>query len=92
MLETIFMGMTGVITGVAASIPLLYYFLYNPIPFTGQAAEMMLQMGFEPAMYFSMAPSVFYEQALTIFIFTLIIGIYPILNIRKLQIMKALRS
>ncbi|NOU45899.1 MAG: ABC transporter permease [Bacteroidales bacterium] len=91
-LETIFMGMTGVITGVAASIPLLYYFLYNPIPFTGQAAEMMLQMGFEPAMYFSMAPSVFYEQALTIFIFTLVIGIYPIFNIRKLQIMKALRS
>jgi ABC-type lipoprotein release transport system permease subunit len=92
MLETIFMGMTGVIAGVVASIPLLFYFLYNPIPFTGQAAEMMLQMGFEPAMYFSMAPSVFYEQALTIFIFTLIIGLYPILNIRKLRIMKALRS
>ena len=91
-LETIFMGMIGVMAGIVGSIPLLFYFLYNPIPLTGQAEEMLLQMGFEPAMYFSMAPSVFYDQALTIFIFTLIIGIYPALNIRKLGIMHALRS
>jgi len=91
-LETIFMGMIGVIAGIIASIPMLYYFLFNPIPLTGQAEEMMLQMGFEPAMFFSMTPSVFYEQALTIFIFTLIIGIYPAINIRKLQIMHALRG
>ncbi|MBI5217516.1 MAG: ABC transporter permease [Bacteroidia bacterium] len=91
-LETIFLGMIGVIAGTVASIPLLYYFLFNPIPLTGQAGEMVLQMGFEPAMFFSMTPSVFYEQALTIFIFTLIIGIYPVLNIRKLKVMNALRS
>jgi ABC-type lipoprotein release transport system permease subunit len=91
-LETLFMGMIGVMAGIIASIPLLFYFLYNPIPLTGQAEEMMLQMGFEPAMFFSMAPSVFYDQALTIFIFTLIIGIYPAVNIRNLDIMHALRS
>jgi len=91
-LETIFLGLIGVIAGIAASIPLLTYFLFNPIPLTGQAEEMMLQMGFEPAMFFSMTPSVFYDQAFTIFIFTLIIGIYPVLNIGKLNIMHALRS
>jgi ABC-type lipoprotein release transport system permease subunit len=92
LLETIFMGMIGVITGIIASIPLLSYFLYNPIPLTGQAEEMMLQMGFEPAMFFSMAPPVFYQQALTIFIFTLVIGFYPLLSIRKLKIVNALKS
>lgn len=91
-LETIMLGMVGVISGVIASIPLIYYFLNNPIPMTGQAGEMMLQMGFEPAMFFSMTPSVFYDQALTIFVFTLIIGIYPVMNIRKLKVMNALRS
>lgn len=91
-LETIFMGMIGVVAGVVVSIPLVYYFVFNPIPLTGQAAEMMLQMGFEPAMFFSMMPSVFYNQALTIFIFTLVIGIYPVLNLRKLKVMNALRS
>lgn len=90
-LETLFMGMIGVIAGIAASIPILSYFMYHPIPLTGQAEEMMLQMGFDPAMYFSMMPSVFYDQALTIFIFIMIIGIYPALNIRKLVIIRALR-
>jgi len=92
MLETLFIGMIGVTTGIIASIPLMYYFLLNPIPLTGQAGEMMLQMGFEPAMFFSMEPSIFFNQALTIFIFTLIIGTYPILNIRKLKIINALRG
>jgi ABC-type antimicrobial peptide transport system permease subunit len=68
------------------------YFLYHPIPFTGQAAEMMLQMGFDPVMYFSMMPSVFYNQALTIFIFIIFIGIYPAMNISRLVIMRALRG
>lgn len=90
-LETLFMGMIGVIVGIVASIPILSYFLYHPIPLTGQAEEMMLQMGFDPSMYFSMMPSVFYDQALTIFIFIMIIGIYPALNIRKLVIIRALR-
>jgi ABC-type lipoprotein release transport system permease subunit len=92
LLETIFMGMIGVITGIIASVPVLSYFLYHPIPLKGQAEEMMLQMGFEPAMFFSMAPPIFYQQALTIFIFTLIIGIYPLLSIRKLKIVNALKS
>lgn len=91
-LETIFIGMTGVIAGIIASIPLLAYFVYHPIPLTGQAGEMMVQMGFEPDMFFSMAPSVFYDQALTILVFTLIIGIYPVLHIRRLKIMHALRN
>jgi hypothetical protein len=59
---------------------------------TGQAGETMLQMGFEPAMFFSLTPSVFYDQALTIFVFVMIIGIYPVLNIRRMNIMNALRS
>ncbi len=91
-LETIFMGMIGVASGIIASIPVLSYFVLNPIPFTGQAAQMMEDMGFEPAMYFSMMPSVFWNQALVILVFSLIIGIYPVLFIRNLRIMNALRS
>jgi ABC-type lipoprotein release transport system permease subunit len=91
-LETIMLGLVGVIAGIVASIPITWYFTLHPIPFTGQAAETMLQMGFEPIMSFSMTPSVFYNQAITIFIFTLIIGLYPVLNISKLKISSALHS
>ncbi len=91
-LETIFIGMIGVVTGIMVSIPILVYYLYHPIPLTGQAGEMMIQMGFDPAMYFSLTPSVFYVQALSIFIITLLIGIYPVLNIRKLNIINAIHN
>ena len=91
-LETILLGLVGVIAGIAASIPLTWYFMLHPIPFTGQAAETMLQMGFEPIMPFSMVPFIFYNQAITIFLFTLLIGLYPVINISRLNIGKALRS
>lgn len=91
-LETILLGLVGVITGIVASIPITWYFTLHPIPFSGQAAETMMQMGFEPIMSFSMMPSVFYNQAITIFIFTIIIGLYPVLNIHRLRISKALHS
>jgi len=92
LLETIMLGFVGVIAGIAASIPITWYFLYHPIPLTGQAAETMLQMGFEPIMPFSMVPFVYYNQAITIFVFTLLIGLYPVFNITRLEISKALRS
>ena len=91
-LETILLGFTGVIAGIAASIPITWYFTLHPIPITGQAADTMLQMGFDPVMSFSMIPSIYYHQAITILIFTLIIGLYPVFNINKLIIIKALRS
>ncbi len=92
LLETIMLGLVGVIAGIMASLPITWYFMFHPIPFSGQAAETMSQMGFEPVMSFSMTPSVFYNQAITILIFTIVIGIYPVINISRLMISKALRS
>jgi hypothetical protein len=69
LLETVFIGMIGAITGILASIPILGYYYYHPIPFTGQAAEMMLEMGFDPVMFFPLDPAIFLKQALIIFIF-----------------------
>src|SRR5664280_1126915 len=83
-LETILLGFTGVIAGIVASIPITWYFTLHPIPITGQAADTMLQMGFDPVMSFSMIPSIYYHQAITILIFTLIIGLYPVFNINRL--------
>jgi ABC-type lipoprotein release transport system permease subunit len=92
LLETIMLGFVGVIAGIAASLPVTWYFTLHPIPLTGQAAETLSQMGFDPIMSFSMTPSVFYNQAVTIFIFAVVIGIYPVINISRLIINKALRS
>lgn len=92
MLETILMGAVGVVAGIGAAIPITWYFTFHPILFTGQAAETFLQMGFEPIMPFSMTPSVYYRQAITIFIFAFVIGWYPVINVIRLKINKALRG
>jgi ABC-type lipoprotein release transport system permease subunit len=90
--ETIMIGLLGSLSGIAASIPIAWFYLFHPIRFTGQAAETMLQMGFEPIMTFSLMPAVFYRQALTILFFTILIGIYPVLFTKHLNVNQALHS
>lgn len=90
--ETVIIGLLGSISGILASLPVVWYFLFNPIHFTGQTGESMSQMGFEPIVSFTLAPSVFYTQALIILILSLLIGLYPIAHVSKLKVSKALHS
>lgn len=89
--EIIFIGFLGTLAGIAGSIPINYYFYNNPIPLSGQAAEMMNEMGFEPVMYFTMAPEVFYIQAIVVFIVTIFLGVIPLVHLSRLNIVNALK-
>lgn len=90
--ETILIGIFGVLAGFAGSIPLITYFYNNPIPLTGDAAKAMEDMGIEPAMYFSLIPTVFSSQVITVFIITAMISIYPIFRSQSLKLNLALRA
>lgn len=90
--ETLFIGILGAVAGIAASIPLAFYFYKNPIPLTGDAANTMIDMGIEPFMYFSVQPDVFYTQAITVFIITLIIALFPIYKSFTIKLTKALKA
>jgi ABC-type lipoprotein release transport system permease subunit len=91
-IETFLIGLLGVISGIAGSIPIITYFYANPVKLTGDAAKTMIDMGIEPYMYFSWIPSVFYNQAITVFIITVLIGIVPFLRTIRLNLINALRS
>lgn len=90
--ESLLTGLMGAFFGLAASLPIILYFYKNPIPLTGNAAKTMIEMGIEPNMYFSMAPMVFWGQALVVFLLTLAIGAYPIYKVYKLKVNQALRA
>lgn len=90
--ETIFMGLIGVLAGIIGSIPVIAYYYNNPIQLTGTAAETMIDMGIEPLMKFSWMPSVFYNQALTILLLTVLIGFLPVYRTLNLRISQALRA
>jgi len=90
--ETILIGFVGVISGFVASIPVISYLFKNPVELTGDAAKTMIDMGIEPYMYFSWLPSVFYNQVITVFIITALIGILPLIRTFRLNVSQALRA
>lgn len=90
--ELIFLTILGVIAGIIISLPLMIYFFYNPIRFTGEAVEAMKDFNFEPIMPMSMEPQIFLYQAIIIMIISLIAMYYPILKILKLNVVKGLKS
>lgn len=90
--ETLFIGMIGALSGLLVSIPILAIQAQNPIPLTGQAAQLMDDYGFEPYMFFSLTPSVFWHQALTVFIITMVIAIYPIISANRMKLINALHA
>lgn len=92
LIESVFIGLIGSLAGLLISLPIVWYYFFHPIEFSGQAAESMLQMGFEPVMWFSMDPMVFLQQAIIVMLITLIIGLYPVWFTQSLKLIKALRS
>ena len=91
-LETIFIGMIGVVGGVAASLGITYFFKMNPVALTGEAAAAYEDFGIEPLITASTAPEIFYNQAIIVFVIVTLLALYPILKISKLKPVEAMRA
>jgi ABC-type lipoprotein release transport system permease subunit len=90
--ETIFIGLIGCVTGIIISYVFCLYFYYNPIPLSEEMAKAYEQYGMEPYMYFSLKASLFYSQMILVFLISIVISIFPVYNISRLNITKAMRS
>jgi len=90
--ETILIGLIGCSIGLIISYVFCLYFYYNPIPLTGEMATATEQYGMEPYMFFSMKSSLFYSQMILVFIISVFISIFPMYNIYRLKITKAMRG
>jgi ABC-type lipoprotein release transport system permease subunit len=90
--ESLLLGFTGGIAGIILSIPVVAWFSHNPIPLSGELAALTEEMGFDPALHFSMTPLVFYEQAIIVFFITMLASLYPLWRIRRMKIISALRA
>ncbi|TVQ43376.1 MAG: ABC transporter permease [Saprospirales bacterium] len=90
-LEVLVISILGVLVGAAGAWLLLYYFYLNPIELTGQLAETVIDMGWEPVLPMSFAPDQFYSQGIIVFFIAMVISIYPIYKIFSLDVIKASR-
>ena len=91
-LETIMIGLIGCTIGLIISYIFCYYFYLNPLPLTGEMAEAYANYGMEPYMFFSLKSSLFYNQMILVFFISVFISIFPITNIYRLKITKAMRA
>jgi ABC-type lipoprotein release transport system permease subunit len=89
--ETLFLGLLGIISGVMAALPLIYYFHIHPIPLTGNMAESTAKMGFEPIMPTAWEASYFIAQSLVVLTIILIVMLLPVMRVRRLNIINAIR-
>lgn len=90
--ETLFIGIIGVLSGFLVSIPIIWSLVNNPIPLPAELGDIYVQYGFEPYFFFSLAPWVFTNQALTVLILTLLIATYPVITIHRIKVTNALRA
>jgi len=88
-IESIILAIIGVIVGIILSYPLVYYLFLHPIPLKGELADMMATYNLEAIIPFSLDFSIFYNQALVIFIIALAIAFYPLITAYRLKLVKA---
>jgi len=91
-IELFFLTILAVIAGILISLPVMIYYVYNPIEFTGEALDAMKDFNFEPVIPISMDPQIFLFQAISISIISLIAMSYPAIKIMKLDVVNGLRS
>ena len=91
-LESILIGALGVISGFLLSLPVILFYVNNPIPIGGKVRETYIDMGFEPIIMFNADMPVFTGPALTIFVFAVLIALYPVSSIIRMKIVNSLQA
>ena len=91
-LETLMLACLGIITGILAISPLIWYLYYNPIQMTGAVAKAIEDLGYEAVVKYSINSSILTEQALTVLLMTAIIALYPIWATKRLKVVEAMRN
>lgn len=91
-IEMLLLGLIGLICGLAAGIPVILYFYYNPIALKGDLGNMMEDMGWDAVMPTSWFGPYFYWQAAIVALMVVLATIYPLRQINKLKEIEALKN
>ncbi len=91
LLESVFTVVIGCTLGIAASIPIVYYFSKRPIRFGGSTAEAFSRFGFEPIFPTSTDAFIFINQGIIVFVIGLVLSLYPTYVIIRLNPIAAMK-
>ncbi|ANQ24510.1 ABC transporter substrate-binding protein [Vibrio natriegens] len=91
-IESLFISVIGVLLGLMISAPVLAYFYFNPIEITGEAAEVMLETGFEPIVPVSLDPHLAMTQIMVVLFILFLCLLYPMARLLRLPIASGLKG
>ncbi|GEA50724.1 transporter [Vibrio inusitatus NBRC 102082] len=91
-IESGLIGLFGIAVGVFTASPVLFYFYHSPIRLTGEMAQAMLDMGYEPVMPVSLEPALLYEQIVVVITITMVSLMYPIWRVMRLDPVSGLKG
>lgn len=83
--------LVGAFMGILLSLPIIFYFNINPMPFPKEMAAALTKYGIEPFIQFSTDLEPLLMQAVIIFIISIIISVYPIVHMNGLKPVEAMR-
>jgi putative ABC transport system permease protein len=92
LVESVMTVFAGCIFGIAASIPLVYYFNKHPLKIGGETAETYQRFGFEPIFPTSTDASNFIRQGVIVLIIGLILSLYPMYKAMRLNPVTAMKK
>ncbi len=90
--EAVYMAIIGSIVGLMLAFPLVLFYYFNPITFTGEQAELYYEFNMEPILQVSLQPDYMVAQFLIVLVLSLIASILPLNSILKLDIVKVIRG
>lgn len=91
-LEMLIMIFIGIVASLLVTIPIIQYFHLNPIPMSGELKDAMAGYGMEAVFPFNNSPLLFIKQMLVVMIITIVVTIYPVRYIFKLNVINALKN
>lgn len=89
-IETLALVLVGVILGLLVSTPIIFWFHHNPIPVSGDLAAVFEEFNVPPFLPFAFDAGIFLAQGLVVLVMALIVASFPIVSIRRLNIMRAI--
>ncbi|MGR5140877.1 ABC transporter permease [Photobacterium sp. DNB23_23_1] len=91
-LESVMIGILGIVAGMVITLPILVWFYFNPIELTGETAELVLEMGWEPILPMALDPLLMLDQIFIVLVLLAICLLYPMWRIRRLDVVSALKG
>ncbi|MEZ5069978.1 MAG: FtsX-like permease family protein [Bacteroidales bacterium] len=91
-LEMLLVGFLGILGGAVLGGLLILYGMHHPLIFKGEMAKMFEDYGMEPMMVFQGPDGYFLWQIVIVALMVGLALIYPLVKIRKLKVVTALRA